>query len=322
MWDFSFATSATLLLRTAPFLLIRAAVYFGAGAAFVVAAGGGAGIGLALGALAGSGGRTPGAFWGAIAGLALVALMLWWLREYILYLVRASHLAAMTVALDGKRAPRGFGPMGHALDLVQQRFRGVERLSEVDRLTRAALADMMRIPEVADDLLPAGMRSSADALRVLFRATFAFLADVLIARQFRGPARDPWPRARDALILFAQNHAPLMRNAIPLALFAYGATFVAFLFGLIPAAAIARALPGGLMVMTVPLAAIFAWSIRQALVEPLAVASMLQAYVNLAESGAPDTDWDTALTHASDHFREIKMRAAATPQGVRRSVVA
>src|SRR5688572_22778223 len=98
MWDFSIGTSLSLVLRTYPFMLIRAAVYFGIAAAFVVAAGGGAGIGWATGALAGITGRAPGAFWGAIAGMAVVGLMLWWLREYVLFLVRAGHLAAMVLA--------------------------------------------------------------------------------------------------------------------------------------------------------------------------------------------------------------------------------
>jgi hypothetical protein len=322
MWEFSFAKSANLLLRTAPFLLIRLAVYFGAAAAFVVAAGGGAGIGAAIGTLVGSGGRAPGAFWGGIAGLGFIGLMLWWLREYLLFLVRASHLAAMTLALDRKRAAGGAGSLGHALDLVQQRFRTVERLSDVDRLTRAALADMIRIPEFADGLLPPAARSSAGALRALFRLVFGFVADVLIARQFRSAAREPWPRARDALTLFAQNHRPLMRNAAAIAVFTHGTAFMVFLVGLLPAAMIARALPGNLALMMLPLAAIMAWSVKQAVLDPLAVASMLQAYFSTAEGDSPDTDWDVALTRVSEHFREIKARAVATPQGVRKSLVA
>ncbi|MCC6949578.1 MAG: hypothetical protein IT539_17615 [Bradyrhizobiaceae bacterium] len=321
MWDFSFAATATLLRGTASFMLIRAAVYFGAAAAFVVAAGGGAGIGFALGALAASGGRAPGAFWGALAGIACVALMLAWLHEYLLYLVRASHVAALTLAHDRKR-PRGTGPLGHALDLVQQRFRTTENLGEVDRLTRGALADMLRIPQFADALLPAGTQISAATLRLPFRVAFAFLAEVVLARQFRGTARDPWPGTRDALVLFLQNHRALMRNALAVAALTYATTIAVFLLGLIPAAMIARALPGSVAAMAVPLAAIFAWSVKQALLDPAAVASMLQVWFRAIDSARPDTDWESELTRASAHFREIKARAAAAPQGMRRSVVA
>jgi hypothetical protein len=70
MWDFSIQTSARLVLRTLPFMLLRVATYFGIAAAFVVAGGGGAGIGWGVGALAGPSGRLPAAFWGTVAGVA------------------------------------------------------------------------------------------------------------------------------------------------------------------------------------------------------------------------------------------------------------
>jgi hypothetical protein len=321
MWDFSIAATANLLRGTISFLLIRTAIYFGVAAAFIVAAGGGAGAGLAIGSLMGSGGRMPGAFWGTLAGMLCVALMLGWLREYLFYLVRASHVAALTLAHDRRRA-RSTGQLGQALDLVQLRFESVKNLSEVDRLTRGALADMLRIPQFADALLPAGAQISASTLRLPFRLAFGFLAEVVLARQFRGSARDPWPGARDALVLFLQNHRVLMRNALVLAIFTWGATIAIFLLGLIPAAAIARAFPGGVFAIMVPLAAIFAWSIKQVLLDPAASASMLQVYFHAIDGARPDTDWETEFTHASDHFREIKARAASAPQGMRRSVIA
>lgn len=322
MWDFSFAKSAALLLRTFPFMLIRAAVYFGAAAAFVIAAGGMAGIGLAVGALAGSAGRAPGAFWGAIAGFMVVGLMLWWLRDQLRYLVRTSHLAAMTMAHDRKRFRAGAGRLGHPLELVQQRFRTPERLSEVDRLTRDALADMLRLPAFFATLLPPETRISPDALRTPFRLVFAFLADIVLARQFRGAARDPWPATRDGLILLSQSHAAVMPSAIVIAVFMCAAAIAAFAAGLMPAAAIARAFPGANSAISIPLAAIFAWSVKQVLLEPFAVASMLQAYFRAIDGRTPDTDWDTELARVSEHFREIKGRAAAAPQGTRRSVLA
>jgi len=321
MWDFSFAATATLLRGALSFMLIRVAIYFGTAAAFVVAAGGGAGIGLAFGAFAASGGRAPGAFWGALAGIACVALLLAWLREYLLYLVRAGHVAALTLAHDRKRV-RGTGRLGQALDLVQQRFRTTENLSEVDRLTRGALADMLHIPQFMEASLPAETRVSPATLRLPFRLAFSFLPEVVLARQFRSAAKDPWPGTRDALVLFLQNHRPLMRNALAVAAFTQGATIAVFLLGLIPAAVMARAFPGGVLAIMVPLAAVFAWSVKQALLEPAAVAAMLQVWFLAIDGARPDTDWESELTRVSGHFREIKARAAAAPQGMRRSVVA
>ena len=45
MWDFSISKALGLMVRTAPFLLLRVLVYFGISAALVLITGAGAGIG-------------------------------------------------------------------------------------------------------------------------------------------------------------------------------------------------------------------------------------------------------------------------------------
>ena len=51
MWDFSVTGALGLMARTLPFLIFRMLVYFGIAAAYVIATGGGAGIGWLVGAL-------------------------------------------------------------------------------------------------------------------------------------------------------------------------------------------------------------------------------------------------------------------------------
>ena len=49
MWDFSIAKALGLLIRTAPFLIFRALVYFGIAVAMVVVTGAGAGTAAGAG---------------------------------------------------------------------------------------------------------------------------------------------------------------------------------------------------------------------------------------------------------------------------------
>jgi hypothetical protein len=318
MWDFSIETSARLVLRTLPFMLLRAATYFGIAAAFVVAGGGGAGIGWGIGALAGPSGHLPGAFWGTVAGFAFVAIMLWWLREYFLYLVKAAHVAAMVLVLDRRDPPGGLGQVGNAIGVVQQRFRDIGVMFAIERLAHAVLASLFGILDLAANLPARGLPIPPGPANAILRASLRFLPEVVLAGPLRASTNAPWVETRDALILFAQNHDRLLRNAISLAAFSYGTAFVAFLAALVPAADIAYSFPGGSALIGVVLALIFARCVQQALVEPFVIASMLQAYFRVTESQSPDPAWDAKLTEISGEFREIRARAFSPQRAPRR----
>jgi hypothetical protein len=318
MWDFSIGTSFALVLRTLPFMLLRAATYFGIAAAFVVAGSGGAGIGWGLGALAGPSGHLPGAFWGAIAGFAFVGFMLWWLREYFLYLVKAAHLAAMLLVFDGRTAPAGLGQVGHAISIVQQRFREIAVLFAIERLVRGTLVALTGTLDLAAALLPRGISVPPAPANALLRVALNFLPELILAGPLRSETNKPWGETRSALVLFAQNHAVLIRNAQLLAAFSYGAAFVAFLIALVPAASLAYSFPGGSVLVVILLALIFAWCFQQALIAPWVIASMLQVYFRAADGQAPDPAWEAKLTEASEEFREIRARAFPAQRGLRR----
>ena len=91
MWDFSIARGIGLMIKTAPFVLFRAAVYFAIAAAYVVATGTGAGIGYSIGGLGDAEFQASSVFWGGGIGFAVTAGVLYFLREYILYTVKAGH---------------------------------------------------------------------------------------------------------------------------------------------------------------------------------------------------------------------------------------
>jgi hypothetical protein len=320
MWDVSIAAAGALILRTFPFMLLRTAVYFGIAAAFVVAAGGGAGIGWGIGALAGTQGRVPGAFWGAIGGLAFIGLMLWWLREYLLYLVEASHAAAMAIAIE-RSPPPGQSRIPAAMTAVQRRYRDVGVLFSAERLVQRTIGRLVAVLDTLDSMFPAGISVPRNLSDSILPKALGFVGKVLLARAVRGNAREPWPSLQDALVLLAQNHGILMRNAVLLAAGAFAASVAVFFVALIPAAALAQAYPGGSGLITILLALIFAWAVKQALIEPVVVAAFLDLYTRVAEGQAAEPDWDAKLVETSEQFREIKARAAPPSRGTRRSLI-
>jgi hypothetical protein len=321
MWDVSVAAAGALILRTYPFMLLRAAVYFGIAAAFVVAAGGGAGVGWAIGTLAGTAGRAPGVFWGAVGGLAFVALMLRWLREYLLYLVEASHAAAMALAVASAQPPAAQGSIPEAMTALQRRFREAGTLIAAERLVHGAIGRLIGMLNPLAGMLPAGLPVPPDFSGAVLRHALGFTGMAVLARTVTRAGKNPWPDLQDSLILLAQNHAVLLRNAILLTAASYGAAILLFFISLIPALALARSYPGSLLPIATLLAFVFTWSAKRALIEPLAVAAFFDLYVRTIEDQKPDQDWDLKLTAASEEFREIKARAAPSARGPHRSRV-
>jgi hypothetical protein len=309
MFDFPWREGAARVLRTFPFLLIRVAVYLGIAAAFVVAAGGGAGIGWAIGAIGGATGRAPGAFWGMVGGLALIGTILWWLREYLLFLVEAGHVAALV--RDPATAPTYFGQVGHALSIVQQRFREVRTLHAAEQLVRGTTASLVETANIPATLLGTRVSLPPAPTSAILRSALRFMNDVVLSRPLRTASKNPWPELRDALALLAENQTALFSKAAILAILATGVVLVFFILALIPASGLAASFPGAPRAGTILLAGVFAWSFKQAVINPFLVAIMIDEFSRTTRGQSADPRVQETLALASPQYREIEARAAA-----------
>jgi hypothetical protein len=322
MGEFSLAAGSALVLRTWPFLLLRAAVYFGIAAAFASAVAGGFGIGTGIGMLLGAAARAPGGFWGAVSGFAFIVLLLWWLREYLLYLVEVGHAAAISLALDQVKTPGLQGSIAAAMSAVQRKFRDASVLVAADRYARGTIDDLLRSVDVPSALLPETFALPRNITKRVLRVSLGCVASTVLARTVVGKARNPYSDLRDNLILLAQNHDILFRNAILLAAGSYIVCFFVFLLSLIPAFAVTRAFPGGSGLIALALAGAFAWSFQRALIEPVITASFLELFRRVTRGQAPEPDWDMKLEEISESYGEVKAIAAPAPRNPRRGIVA
>ena len=119
MWDFNIRQAIALLAKTMPFILLRLAVYFGITLAYILVTGGGAGIGWSIGHLGDEEFRASATMWGGIGGLALTSGIMYWAREYLLYLIKAGHIAVMVELIDGRPLPEGRSQIGYGTARLQ-----------------------------------------------------------------------------------------------------------------------------------------------------------------------------------------------------------
>ena len=313
MWDFSVGRSMSILVRTWPFILFRLVVYFGITIAYVAAIGTGAGIGWGAGHIFSEGGPESAAFLGGFAGFAVVSALVYWVREYILYVLKAGHVAVMVHLIDGRAVPDGQNQIAYAKDVVTRRFAEANILFVVDQLVKGAIRAVTGLIGGAASLLPIpGLNGLVSFINTVIRISLTYVDEIILGYNIRIDSTTPFETARQGVVLYAQNGTKMIKNAVWLALILWGVTFIVFLFMLAPAGAIVYLMPGQLSGWGFVLAIVFAWALKAALVEPFAIASLMQVYFSTIEGQTPDPEWDAKLASASRQFRELKDKAVTS----------
>lgn len=311
MWNFSLRNSMTLMMQTMPFIVLRCAVYFGITLAYILLTGIGSGIGWSIGALGDAGFQASATMWGGVAGFGLTAGIVYFLREYILYMIKAGHIAAMVCLLDGDAMPEGRSQIDYARSVVQQRFSQANVLFVMDQLVKGVITAITGVVQGLTAILPIpGMQQLMGLVRAFLRLAVGLIDEVILAYAIRTDSQNPWASARTALVLYAQNAPGMLRNAAWLTVFVYGLSFLVFLIFLAPAAALVYVLPGAWAAGGVIFALVFAWAIKAAVIEPFAIACLLQAYFQAIEGQAPNPEWEARLDGVSRKFGQMKDKAA------------
>jgi hypothetical protein len=312
MKDFSFNQVLGLMSKTAPFLFFRFLIYFGITLAFVIASGVGAGIGFGLGMIADNG--PAGGMWGGLAGFGLAAAVMFFIREYLLYLVKAGHIAVLVELVEGREIPGGKGQIEYARQQVQERFTTSSVLFGLDQLIKGILKAFNRTFLSIAAIVPipgtAGVMKIANTIITL---SLTYLDEVILAYLMKTRADNPWASSRTALILYAQNYTRFLKNAVWLALFIWASTFVVFLVVLAPAALLVGLFPGTAGPLTLVVALVFAWGIKQAVIEPIGMTALMQVYFKVTEGQTANPEWEEKLMRVSSKFSELKNKAAAWP---------
>lgn len=310
MWDFSIGRALGLMAQTAPFILLRIAVYFGIAVGYVLATGVGAGAGYTFGLFGDEEFRTTSSVWGGLIGLGLFSAALHWAREYILYMVKAGHIAVLVELLDGKPLPAGQSQVAHATAVVKERFVQANVLFAIDQLVKGVIRAITGLARGILGILPIpGGKQLADIIHGFLRVAVGFIDEVILAYAIRTRSANPWDSARTALVLYGQNYKTLLKNAAWLAVIVYGLSIVVFVIMLAPAALVVYLMPGAWAAGGFIFALIFAWSVKAALLEPFAITCLMEVYFKTIEGQTPDPEWEAKLEQLSGKFRELKARA-------------
>jgi len=310
MWDFSVGRALSLMFQTLPFVLLRMAVYFGAALAYVLVTGAGAGIGWGIGGFGDGGFQASATLWGGVIGFGIVGAVMYLAREYVLYIVKAGHIAVLVKLLDGEQMPEGRSQVAYARQEVTKRFAQASVLFGVDQLVKGVLRAITGLVRGIMSILPIpGAKQFVSIIHAFLRIAVGFIDEVILAYAIRTKSDNAWASAQTGLVLYAQNYKPMLKNAAWLALIVYGLSFVVFLVMLAPAALAVYLIPGAWSAGGIVFALIFAWAVKAALLEPFAITCMMEVYFRTIAGQAPDPAWEAKLDSLSAKFTKLKEKA-------------
>jgi len=317
MWDFSIGRSVSIMMRTWPFIVFRMIVYFGITVAYIMATGTGASVGYGVGHISTDpDGPMSFALWGGVVGFGVVSIAVYWIREYILYVLKAGHIAVMVHLIDGHDVPDGQNQIAYAKEVVTQRFAEANILFVVDQLVKGAIRAITGLIGGIAAFLPIpGLSGLVSFINTVIRLSLTYVDEIILGYNIRINSNSPFETARQGVVLYAQNGKHMVKNAIWLAVIMWGVSFVIFLLMLAPAAAILWVMPGQLSGWAFVLAIVFAWAFKAAFIEPFAIASLMQVYFEAIEGQTPNPEWDRRLAETSSKFRELRDKALGSLGG-------
>ena len=312
MWDFSIGRTLELLARTYPFILLRMLVYFGITFAYIAATGAGAALGYGVGHV--SDDPTAFSFWGGVAGFGFVSIAVYWIREYILYILKAGHIAVMVELMQGRTLPAG--QVAHARQVVTARFGEANLLFVLDQLIKGVIRAIAGLVGGIAMILPIpGLDGLVKFVNTIVRISLTYVDEIVLGYNIKVGSTNPWETSRQALVLYAQNGGRMVRNAIWLTLMLYLLAFAIFLVMLAPMATLFYIMPGHVAGWSFVGAIVFAWAFKAAVLEPFAIAALMAVYFDVIEGQVPNPEWDRKLSEVSDKFRELKDKAMSGMTG-------
>ncbi|WP_137112054.1 hypothetical protein [Rhodobacter sp. SY28-1] len=293
MWNFSLLKALAVWGRLAPLMVVRLVMFGLVALVLGIAIGLGAWIGIRFQLVGG----TADAVLGGSAAflLAAVALAIWGRAR--LQMLRSQLLALVVDLVDGVRVPMGQGQIAHARSAVAARFGSSSQLWAIHRFVRGVAG---KVPAVAEGV---GPLMSMPLLGRL--ASGGLVTQAVLAHAYRARPENAWEAAHDGLVMSTQNARDLLGTAGRINGVGWLLTLTLFLLLLPPFVGLAALWPAAGPTAGAIAAGLAALALRAALIQPLTLACLWQAFLRITAGQEPLGEWRGRLTQVSAPFRDL-----------------
>ncbi len=312
MMDFKMGTVFSALWKTKEFMLFRFLIFFAITLAYVIGTGTGAGIGWSVGTVAGGDdGSATGLLYGMFGGMAIVSGFLFYLREYLLYMVKAGHIAVIIKHLDGEKIPSGKSQITYAQGIVKERFKEASVLFLVDQAIKKVVKFITRLFSGIMTFLPIIPKPIVSAINTVLKNSVNYVDEIILAYNIKNEIDNPWEGSKKAVVLYAQNYKTFLKNSVFVTIISWVLTLLIFIIGFLPIALALKAGNADLSYMPLIIAVVASYGLKAALIDPFAMTALMQVFFKVTEGQEPNPEWEAKLEKGSKKFREMKNKAGA-----------
>lgn len=310
MWDFHFPSIIALMRKTYPFLIFRFLVYSIITLIAIALTGGGAGLGWLGGVVFGE--AATGVMYGGFLGAGAAGAFLYIIREYVLYQVKAGHIALLVKFMHGEPVPEGKGMVEYASAQVKEHFVESNVLFGVDQLIKGVLKAISRTFQSVANMIPIpGLANLIGVINKIVATSLTYVDEIILAYYMKNGSTNVWSQSSKGLVLYAQNYGRMLKNAFWVTLLVWGLTLVVFLIVFTPFAALTAAYPSLAGFWTFAAAGLLAWGFKSAVIDPIAMTALMQVYFQAIEGQDPSVQIEQKLEQVSDKFRTLKEKGKA-----------
>jgi len=311
MIDFKIKEVFSALWKTKEFMLFKFLIYFGITIAYVLGTGTGAGIGWSVGSVAGGEeGSATGLMYGMFGGFAVVSGVLYYVREYLLYMVKAGHIAVILKHLDGEKIPSGKGQIAYAQGIVKERFKEASVLFAVDQIIKGVVKFITRLFSGIMTFLPFIPKPIVSFINTVIRNSVTYVDEIILAYNIKNEIDNPWEGSKTAIVLYAQNYKKFLKNAVFVTAISWVLTLLVVIISFGPIAALMKMGNYDMGYMPLVIAVVASISIKAALIDPFAMTALMRVFFKVTEGQVANPEWEAKLEKGSKKFRQMKDKAA------------
>jgi hypothetical protein len=257
---------------------------------------------------------TPLLAWAWLLFLCFVAGSVWRLgARYVLYLLKAAHIAVLTELITTGRINNGSEGMFHyGRRVVTERFGEVNVMFGLDLLIDGIVRAFNRTLSFVSNLLPIpGLDSVMGLVRSVLKASTTYIDETIFSYNLARGDQNAYRSSKDGLVYYAQNSKEILKTGLWVVVVERVLSFLIWLVMLAPAFAIAALMPGAISLAGLVIAFLFAANLRSAVLHPLLLTMVLVKYHALVRGQGIDLEWDQRLDVATTKFGELKKKAEA-----------
>lgn len=233
-------------------------------------------------------------------------------KQYVLYLIKAAHIAVIAELVSKGSLPEGTNQLSYGKEQVVKRFGEASAMFVVDKIVQGVVNAFTRtVYRIASFLPGNALRNIASLVNKIISFALNYIDEAILARTFWLDSGSVWANARDGVVLYGMIWKQLLMNAIALMILSY-----------LPFAAVAILIAapiGGMIWYLVSPAAggwaiivllVFAYLIKVALGDTFAMAAIIATYHDETQGLEPDPKVSAKLESISGKFRELQQKAS------------